>query len=152
MPSRPSIALLVVAALACSRADAPTPSDSAHAAFTPVTGTRIAAPRTGPPGEWPIPGGDYSASRYSELDQITVANAKNLHAAWTFSTGVLRGHEGQPLVVGNTMYVVTPYPNVSYALDLATEGQPLKWKVRPENAQQAGGIPALKEWIKSSRH
>ena len=52
---------------------------------------------------------------------VTAANAQNLHAAWTFSTGVLRGHEGQPLVIGNTMYVVTPYPNVSYALDLATD-------------------------------
>ena len=55
---------------------------------------------------------DYASTRYSELAQITPANAKNLHAAWTFSTGVLRGHEGQPLVVGNTMYLVTPYPNV----------------------------------------
>jgi glucose dehydrogenase len=87
-----------------------------------------------------MPAGDYSNSRFSELAQITSANVKNLHAAWTFSTGVLRGHEGQPLVVGNTMYVVTPYPNVSYALDLATEGQPLKWKARPENAQQAVGL------------
>src|SRR5215204_3755507 len=67
-------------------------------------------------------------------------HATHLRAAWTFSTGVLRGHEGQPLVVGNTMYVVTPYPNVGYALDLATEGQPLKWKVRPENAQAAVGL------------
>src|SRR5258708_3436411 len=85
------------------------------------------------------PAGDYSASRYSALDQIPPANAKNLHAAWTFSTGVLRGHEGQPLVIDNTMYVVTPYPNVAYALDLKTEGQPLRWKVRPENAQAAVG-------------
>ncbi|MES2176228.1 MAG: PQQ-dependent dehydrogenase, methanol/ethanol family [Gemmatimonadota bacterium] len=125
---------------ACTRDDATPQTDSASAAFAPVTGTRIAAPRAGPPGDWPIPGGDNSASRFSELDQITAANAKNLHAAWTFSTGVLRGHEGQPLVIGNTMYVVTPYPNVSYALDLATEGQPLRWKVRPENAQTAVGL------------
>ncbi|HEX2719105.1 MAG TPA: PQQ-dependent dehydrogenase, methanol/ethanol family, partial [Gemmatimonadaceae bacterium] len=83
---------------------------------------------------------DYSGSRYSELDEITVANAKNLHVAWTFSTGVLRGHEGQPLVVDRTMYLVTPYPNVSYAIDLSTEGNPLKWKVRPENSQTAVGM------------
>jgi len=87
-----------------------------------------------------MPGADYSNSRYSELAQITPTNAKNLRAAWTFSTGVLRGHEGQPLVVGNTMYLVTPYPNVSYAIDLATPGFPLKWKFRPDNAQAAIGI------------
>ena len=128
------------AAVACSRDDASARRDSSAAANTTVAGTRIAAPRTGPAGEWSIPAGDYSSSRYSDLDQITAANAKNLRAAWTFSTGVLRGHEGQPLVVGNTMYLVTPYPNVSYALDLATEGHPLKWKVRPENSQTAVGL------------
>ena len=74
------------------------------------------------------------------LAQITPANAKNLHVAWTFSTGVLRGHEGQPLVVDNTMYLVTPYPNVAYALDLTQPGFPLKWKYRPENAQAAVGV------------
>ena len=86
-----------------------------------------------------MPAGDYASSRYSELSSITAANAANLKVAWAFSTGVLRGHEGQPLVVGNTMYVVTPYPNVSYAIDLAQTGQPLKWKVRPQNSQQAIG-------------
>ena len=52
---------------------------------------------------------------------------------------VLRGHEGQPLVIDNTMYVVTPYPNVAYAIDLAQPGQPLKWKFRPRNSQPAIG-------------
>ena len=59
-------------------------------------------------GEWPMPAGDYAATRYSPLDQIDVANAPRLHPVWSFSTGVLGGHEGQPLVVGDTMYVVTP--------------------------------------------
>ena len=86
-----------------------------------------------------MPAGDYASSRYSELSSITPENAANLRVAWAFSTGVLRGHEGQPLVVGNTMYVVTPYPNVSYAIDLTQVGQPLKWKFRPDNAQQAIG-------------
>ena len=104
-----------------------------------VAGTRIGAPRTTAAGEWQMPAGDYASSRFSDLAQITPANAANLKASWTFSTGVLRGHEGQPLVVNNTMYLVTPYPNVSYAIDLATAGQPLKWKFRPENAQAAAG-------------
>jgi PQQ-dependent dehydrogenase (methanol/ethanol family) len=109
-------------------------------AGTTVGGIALAAPHAGPAGEWQMPAGDYSNSRFSDLDQITATNVKNLHAAWTFSTGVLRGHEGQPLVVQNTMYLVTPYPNVGYALDLTQEGQPLKWKVRPENAQAAVGL------------
>ena len=131
------VAILLLSA--CGN-DAARSADTSSVAGSTVAGARIAAPRSGPAGEWNVPAGDNSSSRYSELDQITVANARNLHAAWTFSTGVLRGHEGQPLVVGNTMYLVTPYPNVSYALDLATEGQPLKWKVRPENAQAAVGL------------
>ncbi len=84
-------------------------------------------------------GGDYSNSRFSELDQITPSNVQGMHVAWAFSTGTLRGHEGQPLVIDNTMYVITPFPNVAYAIDLRAEGQPLKWRFRPENAQAAAG-------------
>jgi PQQ-dependent dehydrogenase (methanol/ethanol family) len=129
-------------AAACTSSSNSTKADSTTAPATgvaSVTGARIGAPSAGPAGEWQMPAGDYANSRYSTLNQITSANAASLHASWTFSTGVLRGHEGQPLVVNNTMYLVTPYPNVSYALDLATEGQPLKWKFRPENAQAAAG-------------
>jgi PQQ-dependent dehydrogenase (methanol/ethanol family) len=123
--------------IACSsKSDSPTNANVGTRA-----GTRIASsPPNGNAGEWLLPGRDYSNSRYSELSQITPANVGNLHVAWTFSTGVLRGHEGQPLVVNNTMYLVTPYPNVAYALDLTQEGFPLKWKYRPENAQAAVGI------------
>jgi glucose dehydrogenase len=61
---------------------------------------------------------DYANTRYSKLDQINAKNVKDLQVAWTFSTGVLRGHEGSPLVIGNMMYVHTPFPNIVYALDL----------------------------------
>jgi len=132
------LAAATITMAACTRSENATARDST--AGITVAGTRIAAPHAGAAGEWRLPAGDYASSRYSELDQITPANAKNIHAAWTFSTGVLRGHEGQPLVVDNTMYLVTPYPNVSYALDLTKEGQPLRWKVRPENSQVAVGI------------
>ena len=72
-----------------------------------------------PEGDWHSTGRDYSLQRFSPLKQITTANVQNLKAAWTFSTGTLRGHEGSPLVVGNVMYVNTPFPNIVYALDLA---------------------------------
>jgi len=109
------------------------------AAVVVVEGARAGVERPGPAGEWAMPGGDYANTRFSPLEQITPANVKGLRVAWALSTGTLRGHEGQPLVVDNTMYVVTPYPNVAYAIDLAQEGQPLKWKFRPENAQAAVG-------------
>jgi lanthanide-dependent methanol dehydrogenase len=82
--------------------------------------------------QWVMPAKNYASTRYSSLDQITTANVKNLRPAWTFSTGVLRGHEGAPLVVGSTMYVHTPFPNTVYALDLLREGAPIKWKYTPK--------------------
>ena len=69
---------------------------------------QVAAPDD---GQWTMPGKDHGGTRYSGLSRITIANAGQLKPVWTFSTGVLRGHEGQPLVVGNLMYVVTPFPN-----------------------------------------
>ncbi len=91
-------------------------------------------------GQWTMPGRDYASTRYSGLGEITAGNAGNLRPVWTFSTGVLAGHEGQPLVVKNTMYVVTPWPNVLYAFDLTQEGYPLKWKYRPDVSRNAIGI------------
>ena len=91
-------------------------------------------------GSWTMPANDYASTRYSDLREITPANAPRLRPVWTFSTGVLGGHEGQPLVVDNTMYVVTPYPNVLYAFDLTREGYPLKWKYRPPVDPNALGI------------
>ena len=120
-------------------ASEPQVTSTAAVGASSVSGVRIAVAHAGTAGEWQMPAGDYASSRYSELASITPQNVGNLKVSWAFSTGVLRGHEGQPLVVGNTMYVVTPYPNVSYAIDLATAGQPLKWKFRPDNAQQAIG-------------
>ena len=91
-------------------------------------------------GQWTMPSKDYAATRFSGLAQITPATVKSLHPVWSFSTGTLGGHEGQPLVVNNTMYVVTPYPNVLYAFDLTKDGYPLKWKYRPNVDQNAIGI------------
>ena len=80
--------------------------------------------------QWVMPAGNYANQRYSALDQITAANASKLHPVWSFSTGVLRGHEGGPLVIGDTMYVHTPFPNNVFALDLNDNGKVL-WKYEP---------------------
>ena len=69
------------------------------------------------PKQWVMQQGDDANTRFSKLNQINASNVKKLQVAWTFSTGVLRGHEGGPLVIGDTMYVHTPFPNTVYALD-----------------------------------
>jgi PQQ-dependent dehydrogenase (methanol/ethanol family) len=91
-------------------------------------------------GEWRMAPKDYANLRYSELAQITPENVKNLHVAFTFSTGVTQGHEAAPLVVNNTMYIVTPYPNYLYALDLSQPGAPVKWQYEPKPTAAAQGV------------
>ena len=87
--------------------------------------------------QWVLPGKNYSATRYSSLDQITADNVANLRQVWSFSTGALRGHEGQPLVVDSTMYVHSAYPNHVYAIDLTEEGWPIKWRYTPVQDDRA---------------
>jgi lanthanide-dependent methanol dehydrogenase len=89
---------------------------------------------------WAMPTGDYWNQRYSKLNQITADNVAKLQVAWTFSTGVLRGHEGNPLVIGNMMYVHTPFPNMVYALNL-DEGGTIVWKYEPK--QDPNVIPVM---------
>jgi lanthanide-dependent methanol dehydrogenase len=90
-------------------------------------------------GEWPMSGRDYASTRFSGLTQIAPGNVRDLKVAFTFSTGFVRGHEAAPLVVGNTMYLVTPYPNLVYALDLTKPGS-TKWSFRPKPSSSAQGV------------
>jgi PQQ-dependent dehydrogenase (methanol/ethanol family) len=86
--------------------------------------------------QWALPGKDYAGTRYSTLDQINAWTVKKMKPVWSFSTGVLRGHEGAPLVIGDTMYVHTPFPNIVYALDLNKEGAPIKWRYKPKQNEE----------------
>jgi lanthanide-dependent methanol dehydrogenase len=92
------------------------------------------------PNQWVIQTGDYKNTRFSKLDQINKDNVGDLQVAWTFSTGVLRGHEGGPLVVGDIMYVHAPFPNTVFALDLNEDGKIL-WKYEPK--QDPNVIPVM---------
>src|SRR5579884_3929660 len=87
-----------------------------------------------------MPAKNYASTRYSTLDQINTGNVKDLKLAWSFSTGLTRGHEAAPLVVNNTLYVVTPWPNLLYALDLTKPGAPTKWMYDPHVAAAAQGV------------
>ncbi len=81
------------------------------------------------PANWATWGGDYAGTRYSKLSQINTQNVKNLQPAWSFSTGVLRGHEGGPLVVNGVMFIHTPFPNTVYAIDQTTKA--VIWEFTP---------------------
>lgn len=92
------------------------------------------------PNQWVLPGKNYAGTRFSELDQINTQNVKDLKVAWTFSTGTLNGLEGAPLVVNNTMYFVTSFPNIVYALDLTKPGAPIKWMYKPNQDPTVQGV------------
>ncbi|HWG31984.1 MAG TPA: methanol/ethanol family PQQ-dependent dehydrogenase [Steroidobacteraceae bacterium] len=91
------------------------------------------------PANWAAAAGDYANHRYSELKQINTSNVGKLQVAWTMSTGVLRGHEGSPLVIGDTMYIHTPFPNNVYAVNL--KDQTFRWKYEPK--QDADVVPVM---------
>jgi lanthanide-dependent methanol dehydrogenase len=101
---------------------------------------RSAVAPSEPLGEWHRASGDFANTRFSRLDQINADNIGGLQVAWTFATGVPRGQEAAPLVVGGTMYVVTPYPNILYALDLTRPGAPQKWAFHPKPDAASQGV------------
>jgi PQQ-dependent dehydrogenase (methanol/ethanol family) len=92
------------------------------------------------PKQWVMPAGNFANTRYSTLKQITADNVGKLQVAWTFSTGVLRGHEGNPLVIGDMMYLHTAFPNTVFALDLKNENK-IVWKYEPK--QDPNVIPVM---------
>src|SRR4051794_26363368 len=106
-------------------------------------GTAAAAAASSPDSgdaQWTIPAKNYASTRFSGLNEITAANVGRLSLAWTFSTGVNRGQEAAPLIVGTTMYVAPPSPNILYALALPQPGAPLKWKYEPHPLAAAQGV------------
>ena len=112
-------------------------------AATALSVTAMADPdldkRMADPSNWASQAGDYANHRYSDLNQINASNVGKLQVAWTMSTGVLRGHEGSPLVIGDMMYVHTPFPNNVYAVNL--KDQTYKWKYEPK--QDVNVVPVM---------
>ncbi len=88
--------------------------------------------------DWPSVNYDQSANRYSPLDEITPKNVSTLQRVWSFHlkpadfTERLREDEGIPLVIGNTMYLGSPYGAI-HALDATTGAE--KWKFQLPNSQ-----------------
>jgi PQQ-dependent dehydrogenase (methanol/ethanol family) len=90
-------------------------------------------------GQWTMPAKNYASTRYSGLNQINTANVARLKPVFTFRTGTAKGLEAAPIVVGSTMYIITPYPNYVWALDLAKGGKP-KWVFRPHPKPASQGV------------
>jgi lanthanide-dependent methanol dehydrogenase len=129
---------IVLAAIGCHRPAEATPSSTQ--APSPIgSGAEPAHPIVDD-GQWRMAAKDHANLRFSTLSEIDTRNVGSLKVSWTFSTGVLRGHEAPPLVVENVMYVVTPFPNFLYALDLTAPGAPIKWKFDPGASPSAQGV------------
>ena len=90
--------------------------------------------------QWPMPAGDFSNTRFSPLEDVTPSNVASLKLSFSFSTGFLRGHEAAPIVTTDTMYIVTPYPNVLFALALDKPGAPVKWQYEPKPRASSQGV------------
>jgi PQQ-dependent dehydrogenase (methanol/ethanol family) len=132
---------LAVVVAACTREKAPEQAQQPALPQLPASGAPKATAALMPEdGQWTRPTKDFSGLRYSQLTEITPANVKNLKPAFTFSTAVLRGHEEPPIVVNNTMYILTPFPNLLYALDLTKAGAPVKWMYDPKPRSEAQGV------------
>jgi len=130
--------LVLMAGPACSTGSNSDPDSAVAAGSASAIVAGVAAPPED--GQWTTQAKSLTGWRYSGLADIDTATVAGLREAWTFSTGTLRGHEGAPLVVGSTMYVVTPFPNTAYAIDLAAPVQPaVKWRFDPNPQQRAIG-------------
>ncbi len=138
---RPGVGLIAGCMLmisGCLDKQAAAPARHPTEAIGGARGSFNTAPRS-VPGDWTSQAGDFANSRYSTLDQINTTNVARLKTAWTFSDGAHYGHEGAPLVVGDTMYTVSPFPNRAYALDLTKPGAPTKWEFDSNPAPMAIG-------------
>jgi PQQ-dependent dehydrogenase (methanol/ethanol family) len=118
-------------------------AESGTGRFAGASASKAAPPTSASPaddGNWTMPGKDYASTRFSGLTQLNPANVAKLGVAFTFSTGTTEGFEAPPLVVGSTMYVVSPWPNNVFALDLSKPGAPAKWTYEPKPAAAAKGV------------
>jgi PQQ-dependent dehydrogenase (methanol/ethanol family) len=103
-----------------------------------LAGIQTVSPLAG--NEWNTPEGDLAGTRFSTLSQINTGNVANLKLVSTMATGIPHGHEGGPLAVNNTLYMITPFPNNLLAIDLKDPQGPLKFTYQPHPSDRAVGI------------
>jgi PQQ-dependent dehydrogenase (methanol/ethanol family) len=99
------------------------------------------------PNQWGAPAGNLNLTRYSTLKDINTGNVKNLQMAWSQSSGTLRGHEGQPLVIENVagkpmMFMESGWPNIVQALDLSDPDHPQQvWHYVKTSGRDESAVP-----------
>jgi len=86
------------------------PPVRAFAGSTGAVAARSAAPADD--GQWTMPAKNYASTRFAAADEINTGNVGKLQVAFTFSTGIAKGHQATPLLVGGTMNIVTPFPHM----------------------------------------
>jgi PQQ-dependent dehydrogenase (methanol/ethanol family) len=99
------------------------------------------------PNQWGAPAGNLNLTRYSTLKDINTGNVKDLQMSWSQSSGTLRGHEGQPLVIENVggkpmMYIESGWPNIVQALDLSDPDHPQQlWHYNKTSGRDESAVP-----------
>jgi PQQ-dependent dehydrogenase (methanol/ethanol family) len=136
-------ALLVAIGIGAACREESSPALEARVRDPGVRATALARAPTWTPaedGRWSRAAKDFASTRYSALDEINVSNVRDLKPAFTFKTGVEKGEEAAPIVDGTSMYVVTAFPNVLYAIDLTHPDAGPRWTYRPQVAPAAEGV------------
>ena len=124
----------------------------ALAALMVIASAAATGVAAGTADEWPMATGDLENTRFSTLDQINASNVRQLQPVFSFPMGVERGQEAAPLVIGSTMYVVAPFPNYVYALDLTRPASPLKWTFDPKADPASRGVACCDHVNRGAAH
>ncbi len=100
---------------------------------------------------WSVPGQNNKLHRHSQLKDINTGNVAKLQYSWSQSTGALRGHEGQPVVVEHggkpMMYFSSGCPemskcNIVQALDLSDPDNPVQiWNYVKKTDRDESAVP-----------
>lgn len=133
------LAVVLAGAFVACRGAEERPGTTSSALAGEAPAYRVTAD-TADDGQWIRPAKDFQGTRYSGLTEINATSVRSLGVVTTFSTGIVRGHEAAPIVAENTMFIVTPYPNIVYALDLTKPGFPQKWSYHPRPSSSAQGV------------
>ncbi len=100
-------------------------------------------------GNWLLHHKDFSAHRFTDLNQINAETVKNLHVAWTMQLGGVEGGgiwthgglEGTPLAENGFLYVTDGWGSV-YKIDAHGGQGKLVWKMDPKTDHDWAGAVA----------
>ena len=104
------------------------------------------------PNQWGAPAGNLNQTRFSSLKDINTGNVKDLQMVWAQSSGALRGHEGQPLVISDVggkpmMFMISGCPdmskcNIVQAMDLSDPDHPTQaWSYMKTSGRDESAVP-----------